>query len=74
MQRGPSTSPHSQFDQVLSPPRLVILKYSNVDVMWMLCGALWRNVNVMWSNVDIMWTLHISSIKNCIKSSLLIGQ
>ena len=23
-----------------------------MDVMWMLCGALWRNEDVMWSNMD----------------------
>ena len=31
--------------------------WSNVDVMWMLCGTLWRNVDVLWRNMDVMWNI-----------------
>ena len=54
----------SQFDQVLSPPWSVILRYVIVGVMWTLCRTLWRNVDVLWRNGGVIWTLRISTFHN----------
>ena len=44
----------SQFDEGLSPPWSVILKYGNVEQCGCNVDVMWNIVDVMWSNVDVM--------------------